>query len=503
MNHVTFQDAFRRLPEMAAAPIEHRPFINGCYAITGKRKLIKKTSPGDGQSIAPIVECTEGDVNLAVAAANAAYIHGTWRHLPVEDKKKTLFRLAELIEADLPYLAYLDALETGRPFGNFLRDSIPKAIAALRWFTEAVDKLYDYHVNREPNNLSLISREPLGVVGIITPWNDPMVIAIWKATPALLMGNSVVLKPAEQSTFSTLRLAALAKEAGLPDGVLNVVTGTGDVGRLLALHSEVRGIFFTGSSETGKKILTYAGQSNMKKVGLECGGKSPFIVTARCLRLEEAASRLASRMFYNQGQICSAPSRLFVQRSIKEHFLELLSAELPKFLPGNPFHPGTEVGSIVSKDQYERIQHYLQLGARLASSVIQPTLPHDLPASGYYLPPTVLVDIPPDSPPATEEIFGPVLVTHDFEDLSEALHLANKSRYGLAAAIWSDDLTEAMLGAKALDAGIVHVNSYGDDDNSAPFGGVKESGLGKDKSLFAFDDYSVQKTTWINLGSAL
>lgn len=495
MNTFSIRDKFSSLV------IENRPFLNGEYVAPADARLLDKFCPADGAPVTPLYACSANVVDQAVAHAARTYRAGVWRKKSTAEKKAVLFELARLMEQDIETLAYLDTLETGRPYANFIEDSIPKAINALRWFAEAVDKLFEHCASTAASNLSIITHEPLGVVGIISPWNDPLVIAMWKITPALLMGNSVVFKPAEQSSFSALRLASLAKQAGVPDGVLNVVTGLGEeAGKALALHGDVRGIFFTGSSEVGKLILRYAGESNMKKVGLECGGKSAFIVSEKCGQLENAARTLARSMFYNQGQICSAPSRLLVQRSVRDVFLDVLSRELENFVPGDPFAPDTQVGAVVSKAQYERIHHYINSGVRDGLAMQSPGLPSAIAGSGgYYVAPTVFTDVPPGHPLAQEEIFGPVLVCSAFDTLQEALELANGTRFGLAAAIWSDSLDEALLCSRELEAGIVHVNSYGDDDMTAPFGGIKESGLGKDKSLFAFDDYSTLKTTWIKL----
>jgi acyl-CoA reductase-like NAD-dependent aldehyde dehydrogenase len=487
--------------KFAGFRIENRPFINGAYVQPRKGRTLVKTSPIDGARITPVPVCDADDVHQAVTQAGEAFRQGVWRHMSVAEKKQVLFRLANLMENDLETLAYLDTLETGRPYANFLQDSIPKAINALRWFTESIDKFYEHCVSTASTNLCLVTHEPLGIVGIITPWNDPLVLALWKITPALLMGNSVVIKPAEQSSFSTLRLAGLAHQAGIPDGVLNVITGPGEeTGKALALHPEVRGIFFTGSSETGKKILGYAGNSNMKKVGLECGGKSAFIVSKHCRQLQNAARTLARNMFYNQGQICSAPSRLFVQKSIRQAFLDCLEKELANYLPGDPFALASHVGAIVSQSQHERIMGFIAQGLERGFTAFGPALDPELAnCGGYYIAPVVFTDVPQDDPLAQEEIFGPVLVSASFDTLQEAIDLANCTRFGLAASIWTDNLDEALQSARALEAGIVHINSYGEDDMTAPFGGIKESGLGKDKSLFAFDDYSTRKTTWIKL----
>jgi acyl-CoA reductase-like NAD-dependent aldehyde dehydrogenase len=487
--------------KFAGFKIENRPFINGMYSQPPEGRLFAKTSPVDGASIPPIYICDADDVHQSVTHANRVFRQGVWRCKNMVEKKQALFCLADLMEKDLETLAYLDTLETGRPYANFLQDSIPKAINALRWFTESIDKFHEHCVSTAQTNLCLITHEPLGVVGIITPWNDPLVLALWKITPALLMGNSVVIKPAEQSSFSTLRLAYLARQAGIPDGVLNVVTGPGEeTGKALALHPDVRGIFFTGSSEVGKKILCYAGNSNMKKVGLECGGKSAFIVSEHCDQLQEAAKTLAQNMFYNQGQICSAPSRLLVQASIRQPFLACLEKELVNYLPNDPFSLSTRVGSVVSQTQYQRIQDFIEQGIQRGLVTLGPALAPELANSGgYYIAPIVFTDVPQNDLLAQEEIFGPVLVVMSFKTLPEAIELANDSKYGLAASIWTANLDEALQSARKLEAGIVHINSYGEDDMTAPFGGIKESGIGKDKSLFAFDDYSTLKTTWIKL----
>lgn len=410
--------------------------------------------------------------------------------------------MADLVEENLEELALLDTLETGRSFKNYYYDSIPKAVEAMRWFANAIDKVYDKAIGPRKNSFATITREPLGVVGIITPWNDPLVVAFWKLTPALLMGNSVVLKPAEQSSFSILKVAKLAIQAGIPKGVFNVVPGFGhEAGKALALHNDVRGIFFTGSSYVGKLILQYSGQSNMKKVGLECGGKSPFIVTKNCNDLQKAAKVLAKNIFYNQGQICSAPSRLLIDQSIKENFMEYLVEESKLYIPKDPLSLDSEVGAVVSEEQKNRIQEYIHKGITSGARVV--TTKEDICPiqGGQYVVPTIFDNVDPSSEIAKEEIFGPVLVVISYEDITQAIQMANDTKYGLAASVWTNDFDEAYQVSKAIQAGIVHINSYGDDDNMAPFGGFKESGLGKDKSIYAFDEYSVLKTIWMSFNN--
>lgn len=478
--------------------IEKRAFINGAFVRSHGGKIINKVSPVDGRDLSGLCACDSEDIDRAVAAAGKSFESGIWRNRKPDEKKAVFFRLADLMEKNRERLAILDTVETGRAFKNYYDDSIPKSIAALRYFAESLDKYYDYAVPPKCNSFAFVTREPLGVVGIITPWNDPLVVSVWKFAPALLMGNSVVIKPAEQSSFSMLEVAKLARKAGIPDGVFNVVPGYGDIaGKALALHKDVAGIFFTGSSDVGKLILQYAGQSNMKKVGLECGGKSPMILSKKCHDLRRAVAVLAENMFYNQGQICSAPSRVVVDSTIKTRFIKLLKKECRKYIPADPLDVDSEVGCVVSREQEEKIHQYIKIGIRDGATMFTPRATVNIHSRACYVLPTIFEDVKVDSVIAQEEIFGPVVVVLVYDHMEEAVKIANNSRFGLAASIWTNDLDEAYYVSRRLQAGIVHVNSYGDDDDTVPFGGIKESGIGKDKSIFAFDEYSYLKTTWI------
>ena len=489
----------RKLLEERLARLEPdgRPFVGGERVTPLNDHWLDKVSPVDGRSLPPLADCDDLEIDRAVVRAEECRRSTDWQTMELSARKQALLRLAALMEDRRFTLALLDTIETGRSFRNYYYDSIPKAIAATRYFAEALDKIYDHAIPSRGTDSGLVMRQPLGVVGLITPWNDPLVVAMWKLAPALAMGNCVVAKPAEQSSYSLLMVAELATAAGFPPGAVNVVPGRGEIaGRALALHPLVRGLFFTGSSATGKKILEYAGRSNMKRVGLECGGKSAFIVSRHCRQLERAADELARNMFYNQGQICSAPSRVLVEERVLEPFLNRLVSRLDHYTPSHPLDPDTLVGCMVSWEQQRRVQRFIDSGQHCARRVWQARPPDKMPAGAIYVLPTLFLIDRPDCDIWREEIFGPVLTLMAVPDLNTAVKLANDSPYGLAAAVWTDDFDEAHWVARALEAGLVHINSYGDDDNSAPFGGIKESGIGKDKSVFAFDEYSYLKTIW-------
>lgn len=478
--------------------IETRAFINGEYRKPVNGGVIRKKSSVTGKQLVDISCCDEADVSIAVECAKNAYESGIWSEMSLSDRKEVILKLGTLMEEHIEELAALDAYETGRAYKNYLYDSIPKAIEAVRYFAEAVDKVYDVAIPPQRESFGIISRCPLGVVSVITPWNDPMVVTSWKSIPALLMGNSVIIKPAEQSSLSVIRTAELAKEAGIPDGVYNVLPGLGEcVGKALGMNSDVRGIFFTGSSEVGKKIIEYSAHSNMKKVGLECGGKSPYIVTANCGDLKRAADTLAQNVFYNQGQICSAPSRLIIDKKISGEFLPLLFKASDRYIPGNPYNIENDIGCVVSEEQYTRVMDYIEVGKKEAGAYYVAKGDSDLPngAKGIY--PVIFYDVKADARIAREEIFGPVITVLEYETIDEAIAIANNSEYGLAGAVWTDVLQEAYYVASHIRSGLVHINSYGEDDNMSPFGGFKQSGIGKDKSVFAFDEYSQLKSVWV------
>ena len=484
------------LERLKTLHINTEAFIAGNFVKT--KHYIEKISSFSQKPLPKISACDEYDINKAVEVALRAYKMGVWRDLPPAVKKQRLLKLAELMERYRDELAILDSYETSRSYKNYYYDSIPKAIEALRYFAESVDKYYDRCIPPRKNEFAIITRVPLGVVGLITPWNDPLVVSVWKFAPALLMGNSVIIKPAEQSSLSILKVALLAKEADIPDGVFNVCPGFGHIaGKALALHNDVSGVFFTGSTKIGKEILKYSGLSNMKKVELECGGKSPFIISKHCKNLKETTMILAKNIFYNQGQICSAPSRVIIDKEILKPFLKILKEESKKYIPKNPYSLESEVGCIVSNEQFNKVLDYINVAKKEGADIFQSKC--EIKKGVCAIAPTIITNISLKSKIWIEEIFGPVVCVVSVNDIKEAIDIANDTSYGLSAAIFSTDISEIYQASLSLEAGLVHINSYGDDDNQAPFGGFKQSGLGKDKSIFAFDEYSQIKTIWMKI----
>jgi 4-guanidinobutyraldehyde dehydrogenase/NAD-dependent aldehyde dehydrogenase len=475
-------------------------FVNGRYVDAASGATFDCLSPIDGRLLAKVAATDAADVDAAVASARTAFNKGSWSRMPPARRKRVLLRFAELIEEHAEELALLETLDMGKPIADSTRIDMPAAARSIAWFAEAIDKVYDEVAPTGPDALALITREPVGVVGAIVPWNFPLLMASWKLGPALAAGNSVILKPSEKSPLTALRVAELALEAGLPEGVLNVLPGFGQTaGKALALHMDVDCIAFTGSTATGRLMLQYSGQSNMKRVWLECGGKSPHIIMADTADLDRAARAAASAIFFNQGEMCSAGSRLIVQESVREQVLEKIAAVGRTLQPGDPLDPKTALGAIVDETQLNTVLRYIESGQNEGARLALGGKRVRKETGGFYVEPTIFDAVQPKMTIAREEIFGPVLATLTFKTVDEALEIANNVIYGLAAGIWTRDIHTAHRVARALRAGTVYVNCYDADDITVPFGGFKQSGNGRDKSLHALDKYVELKTTWIDL----
>ena len=467
--------------------------IDGSYHKGSGPELIS-TNPATGAVLATFAQATEDDVNFAVGKARDAFDSGVWANQHPSERKAVLIRLAKLIKRNRHQMAVMESLDSGKPISDCAAIDVEEAINTIIWHAEAIDKIYDETAPAGNDAMAMIVREPIGVVACILPWNFPLLMLAWKLGPALAAGNSLIVKPAEQTPLTALYLAQLGAEAGIPRGVLQVLVGDGPTtGEPLGRHMDIDMISFTGSTETGKRFLSYAAESNMKQVTLECGGKNPAIVMDDAENLESVAAHIANGAFWNLGQNCSATSRLIVHKDIKDSLLEKLRHHVKEWRQGDPLDPANKLGVLIDKEHQAKVQSYIDRAANEKLSLVAKS---EFDGIG----PVIFEVDNADSFLATEEVFGPVLCVITVNSFDEAVQIANQTEYGLAASLYTSNIKHAVRGARAIKAGTVTVNSYGEGDATTPFGGYKQSGFGgRDNGLEAHNQFTEVKTIWLDL----
>ena len=488
---------------MAVAPPTFRTdaFIDGTFRPAASGARFPTENPATGQQLAEIAAGDIEDIDIAVRAARRAFDAGVWSKRSPTERKQVLLRFAGLLEANLEELAQLEALDAGKPITDCREVDIPETVRTFRWYAEALDKVFDAVAPTGHEALGLIIREPIGVVGAVLPWNFPLMMAAWKAAPALASGNSLIIKPAELTSLSTLRMAELAAEAGIPDGVLSVVPGLGETaGQALGRHMDVDALSFTGSTEVGRMFLRYSSESNLKEIVLECGGKSPQVIMADSPDLDYVADQVLFAGFMNMGENCTCGSRLIVHRSVRDELIDKLVAKTADWPVGDPLDPATRIGPMIERPHLDKVLGYIEAGRAEGARVVVGGSRTLESSGGHFVEPTVFDDVDNSMKIAREEIFGPVISTIPFDTEEQAIAIANETSYGLAASLYTTDLDTAFRLARAIKAGTVSVNSYSEGDITTPFGGYKQSGFGgRDKGLEAFDQYTQKKTVWVTL----
>ena len=478
----------------ASLTLPQNAFIDGSFRPAISGRTFATVNPATGETLTEIAACNAEDVDLAVARAREAFEDGRWSRLPPAARKDILIRLCKLMTRHARELAVMESLDSGKTIYDCETVDIPEAIHVIKWHAELIDKIYDQVAPASDDHVAMVLREPVGVVGLVLPWNFPLLMLAWKIGPALAAGCTVVVKPAAETTLTALRLAELAAQAGLPRGVLNIVTGSGaEVGEPLGRHPDVDMVSFTGSTVTGRRFLHYSADSNLKEVVLELGGKNPCIVLEDAEDLDAVAAHVVNGAFWNMGQNCSAASRLIVHEAIQDALMDRIRAHAREWILGDPLDPQVRVGALVSPAHFAKVNAYLQ--AAQAETVL---MGGNSPAEGFIEPTVVQADRASNL--AVEEIFGPILTVIPVASFNEAIALANDTEYGLAASIFTANGKRALRGARMLRAGTVTVNSFGEGDISTPFGGYKQSGFGgRDNSIHAHDQYTQLKTIWLDL----
>ena len=472
----------------ASLDFPQSPFIDGKYH-KGSGELITTLNPSTGKEITSITTASHKDIDLAVEKAREAFDQGRWCRLHPSERKDILIKLCKLLTRNQKELAVMESLESGKPIRDCVQIDLPETIHTIKWHAELIDKIYDQTTPSGDNALSIITREPIGVAAAILPWNFPLLMLAWKIGPALAAGCSVIVKPAEQTSLTALRVAELAAEAGVPRGVLQVLPGNGPiVGEKLGRHIDIDMVSFTGSTETGRLFLKYSSESNLKKVVLECGGKNPAVVFNDAENLDLVAEHIVNGAFWNMGENCSAISRLIVHKEIKSDLIKKILARLRDWKTGDPLNPQNHLGALIDKEHCKKVSSYLTEGAIVGGQI-----------EGCFVAPTIY-ETTVENKKAKEEIFGPILSILEVQTNEEAISLANKTEYGLSASIFSANARNALRAARELKAGTVTVNSYGEGDITTPFGGYKQSGFGgRDNGIHAHDQYCEIKTIWIDL----
>lgn len=481
--------------------LQTKALINGVFVDSSDKGRFTTYNPANGQPIADISSCKEADVELAVQSARRAFDDGRWSHMKPAKRKEILIRFANLILENQESLAIMESLDSGKPIYDTLTGDVPETAETFAFHAEAIDKLEDVITAGDGEHLSMVVREPLGVIAAILPWNFPMQMAAWKLAPILASGNCAIVKPAKLTTLTMLRLGELAQEAGIPDGVLNILPGSGAlIGDMLAKHPDVDALTFTGSTEVGKQLLGLAGNSNAKRILLEMGGKNPCIIMPDVKDLDYAAEQAVTAVFWNMGENCTSNSRLLVHKSIKDDFLQRVLRKAQDWKTGNPFDATNRLGALIEKRHMETVLRYIEIGKKEGGTVVFGGTQLFEQTGGFYVAPTIFDDINPNMTIAREEIFGPVLAVMPFETESEAIALANDTEYGLQASVFTDDVRTAHRMSRALRAGTVSVNCYSEGDITTPFGGFKQSGFfGRDKSIWANRQYTELKTIWMQM----